>query len=72
MDDTEGPFMIPQKLGHSAKIVLNARVETEPDELKKIIGESIQSVSDEYNLRIVSVAENSFRPGIPEPVHRFR
>ena len=52
------------------RVLVNARVETDPDELKKIFYRSIQKIQNENcHADIIEVA--SFQPGYPKPTHRL-
>ncbi len=69
--DGSAKHQIKTKIGAEARVVLNARVETEPDKLSSIVNNIISSAADRYKLEVNTIEENSFRPGEPAPVHRF-
>lgn len=53
------------------RVLVNARVETNPDGLKKIFYSSIRKIEDENcHTEIIDLA--SFRPGYPKPTHRLK
>ena len=70
MDDAI-PQQTPDQLGTRARIVLNARVETEPETLSSLVNEAVSRLCENEGIRVNAIEENSFRPGIPRPVHRF-
>ncbi|HET9825852.1 MAG TPA: GTP-binding protein [Chitinophagaceae bacterium] len=51
-------------------VIVNARVETSPDQLKKIFCQSIKKIEAE-NARIDMRNLDSFQPGYPKPTHRL-
>lgn len=70
MDDTAG-IDFPVNIGNEAELILNARVETEPMMLESAVGKIFKKIAEEKDLRIDVFGENSFRPGMPRPVHRI-
>jgi hypothetical protein len=52
-------------------VLINARVQTVPDNLKEIVGEIIAKIAVKYNCRIITANSASFKPGYPKPTHRF-
>jgi Ni2+-binding GTPase involved in maturation of urease and hydrogenase len=71
MDEAAIPWNLPESLGRKVNIVLNARVETEPIYLKKIIHDALSRMIKDFNLEFESIDESSFKPGRPDPVHRI-
>ena len=64
--DTSNSEMIADHV----RVLVNARVETDPDELKKIFYSTIQKIQDQNcQAEIFNLA--SFRPGYPKPAHRL-
>ena len=56
--------------GKSLKLIVNARVETSPEELDKIVRETLYSlVGDDYKSEVQ--AWKYLQPGRPNPTHRF-
>ncbi len=52
------------------KLIINARVETTPENLDAIVRETLQqSVSDKYDVEVI--AWKYLQPGRPQPTHRF-
>ena len=56
--------------GDHANLLVNARVETDPDQLKKIFFQAIKKTEDQNcHIEVLNLA--SFQPGYPKPTHRF-
>jgi G3E family GTPase len=53
-----------------ASLLVNARVEADPDELKRIFYQAVQKIED-LNCRIDVLKLDSFQPGYPNPTYRF-
>ncbi len=56
---------------NSVRVLINARVETEPGALEKLIDEVLQNAERVYNCTIVNGNWVAFKPGYPRPTHRF-
>lgn len=56
--------------GGSAGLVINARVRMAPEPLRRIVEECLQASAGE-TVQASVVEITSFKPGRPEPVHRF-
>jgi G3E family GTPase len=54
------------------KLVINARVTTSPDELKRIFGSSVESICARYQVRLDELSISCFapRPEMPDHLHR--
>ena len=60
-----------ERIADHVRVLVNARVETYPDELKKIFYRTIQGIQDQNcQAEIFDLA--SFRPGYPKPTHRLQ
>lgn len=64
-------FKIRNEETYSIQIVINARVQTEPELLETLVSQAIDSVSHQHPCRIIFEQQHSFKPGFPEPTHRF-
>jgi hypothetical protein len=53
-----------------AKILINARVQTEPYLLKKIVSDIIDELEVEKNCKIIERNTAAFQPGYPKATHR--
>ncbi|GAA4310396.1 GTP-binding protein [Compostibacter hankyongensis] len=52
-------------------LLLNARVQTEPDKLKQLVADAIKDAAARRGCRITSRKLSVFRPGFPRPTHRI-
>ena len=59
-------------LVHEADILINVRVQGDPDELAKLLRHSITSAAEQQNLAYQIGDWQHFRPAAPEPVHRYQ
>jgi Putative GTPases (G3E family) len=55
----------------SARLLINARVQTSPQALQKLIGEMINKVKTETGCTIIEGESAAFQPGYPKPEHRI-
>lgn len=56
---------------YEAKLVINARIETEPDELKQMVAGIVQTIRNENKATILELNTSAFKPGFPNPTHRM-
>jgi G3E family GTPase len=54
-----------------ASIVINARVQTSPEHLKKIINGNVKIIQNEMDGTIQEKTLSAFQPGFPSPTHRI-
>lgn len=54
-----------------ASVIINARVQTEPEILQQIIFESVSETSLKANCKIQVQSLTAFQPGFPTPTHRM-
>ena len=54
-----------------ARLTINARVETDPEALKKMIAEVVQVARNETKSTIIEMNTSAFKPGFPNPTHRI-
>ena len=63
------------KLAHidstETTILINARVETDPSILEKIVGQSITQLCERYGCRVEEGNWSVFKPGFPRPTYRI-
>lgn len=52
-------------------ILINARVETEPESLEKIVDEILAGAERRHGCKIIEGRWSVFRPGFPRPTHRI-
>jgi Ni2+-binding GTPase involved in maturation of urease and hydrogenase len=55
----------------SADVIVNARVATDPEELKQEVLTTVAAVCGERGVKADVVTVQSFRPGRPTPTHRY-
>lgn len=55
----------------SATLLLNARVQTEPEMLLELVSESVREAEERSKIRIRINSVSAFRPGYPTPTHRM-
>lgn len=54
-----------------ARLTINARVETEPEALKKMIAQVVELVRNETKATLIEMNTSAFKPGFPNPTHRI-
>lgn len=57
--------------GHTATLLINARVQTEPANLSNLVANAITAVEKEYECAIRTISKHCFQPGFPKPTHRI-
>ena len=55
----------------SATLLINARVQTEPDILSKLVAEAIEEIKSRSGCTILLNSVSAFQPGFPKPTHRM-
>ena len=68
--DKQKPFVL-NGTSSKASVIVNARVQTEPETLKKIIYEAIDETELKLNCRLQVQTLSAFQPGFPKPTHRL-
>jgi G3E family GTPase len=59
-----------EAIADHVRVLVNARVETDPNRLKKIFYHAIQKMQDQ-NCHAEIIEVDSFQPGYPKPTHRM-
>ena len=59
------------RISNKASVLINARVQTSPEALEKIIHEAINEAALKTNSRLRMQSISAFKPGFPKPTHRF-
>jgi G3E family GTPase len=54
-----------------AKLVINARIETEPEDLKQMVAGIVQTIRNENKAILLELNTSAFKPGFPNPTHRM-
>ena len=68
---TSGEVRIKQENVFQLKMLINARVQAEPEYLKKLVDEVIDRTKNASACTITTERESVFKPGYPVPVHRL-
>jgi G3E family GTPase len=55
----------------SCDLLVNARVEVEPESLKDMMHEAISFVASEFDVRVGVIYSSHFKPAYPKPLHRI-
>jgi Ni2+-binding GTPase involved in maturation of urease and hydrogenase len=69
---TSGEVRIRHDQVSQLKILINARVQSEPQALKDLVDEVIDKVAKSNRCTIATEKESAFKPGYPMPVHRVK
>jgi G3E family GTPase len=62
---------IDKKAAASARLLINARVQTEPDALAGLVSAIIEELETGSGCKIITQTISSFQPGYPKPMHRI-
>jgi G3E family GTPase len=68
---TESDIRISDVASAKASVLINARVETNPSILEKIVDQAVAYVEARFDCNIVSGEWSVFKPGFPRPTHRI-
>lgn len=63
--------LLNKKSSGSASLLINARVETEPEQLAAIIADAIKETETGKTCKIITGMISYFQPGYPKPTHRI-
>lgn len=69
---TSGEIRIRHEQVRQLKILINARVQTDPKALKDLVDEVIEMMEKSNGCTISTEKESVFKPGFPMPVHRVK
>lgn len=69
---TSGEVRIRHEHVSQLKILINARVQTEPQALKNLVDEVIEKIGKSNRCTITTEKECAFKPGFPIPLHRVK
>jgi hypothetical protein len=67
---TSGEVRIRHDEVSQLKMLINARAQVEPTQLKELVDEVIDKIKETNSCIIISEEESVFKPGYPKPVHR--
>ena len=63
-------YYLPGENISQVKLLINARVQTEPQVLQKIVHETLKQIIQTHDCNINVEKWSSFKPGYPKPLHR--
>jgi Ni2+-binding GTPase involved in maturation of urease and hydrogenase len=64
-------FLLDLPESRSAKLLINARIQTSPAEFGSLLDKIIAEIKERYRCEIAEERAASFRPGFPVPTHRL-
>jgi len=64
-------FLPEQERVGVIRMLINARVQTEPSVLKELVSDSLKQIVREYECNIMVEKWSAFKPGYPKPAHRI-
>lgn len=53
-------------------VIINARIDAEPEALKSLLEKIFFSVVEKYNMKILDLNMECFRPGMPNPTYKIK
>ncbi len=56
---------------NKVKVLINARVQTEPATLKQVLANAVSEVKSKMDCKIIERKLLAFKPGFPKPTHRI-
>lgn len=62
---------VASSLSAKADVLINARVQTEPEHLESLVFNVINKIETRSGHKIIRKAVSSFKPGYPKPTHRI-
>jgi hypothetical protein len=68
---TSANFKIRNEETNSIEILINARVQTEPKTLSRIMDNSLKEISSNHTFTITHGHESVFKPGLPKPTYHI-
>jgi hypothetical protein len=60
-----------QNDAREVRLLINARVQTEPLVLQKIVNDTLKQIARKHDCNIMVEKWSAFKPGYPKPVHRI-
>ena len=71
ISNTEPPVTINAEPASSAELLINLRVQTEPETITQLIAIVIKEVEMQSGCKIVVTSLSAFKPGYPRPAYRL-
>jgi G3E family GTPase len=69
--DPEISIDVTNKKAYSCTLLINARIQTDPETLAQLISDAIKEAEIKSGSKIVTQSISSFKPGFPKPEYRF-
>jgi Ni2+-binding GTPase involved in maturation of urease and hydrogenase len=68
---TGTPIQYPPKATQKATLLINARVQVDPEKLARLVTTAIDDIAAQYHCAIETLTRSSFKPAYPRPTHRM-
>lgn len=62
---------LKKEASNKASILINIRLQTEPELITQLIKEAIAETESKYDCKIIVASLSAFQPGYPKPTHRI-
>ena len=69
--ENEWPVLADETNSNTASLLINARVQTDPELLHEIVQSAISFIQQKYNCIIQTLHQQAFQPGFPRPTYRM-
>jgi len=69
--NTSADFRMRDEQITAMKLLVNARVQTDPETLKILVDHALRDVKQQHSCTITSEGDAAFKPGFPRPTHRM-
>ena len=63
-------YYLPEENAGQVKLLINARIQTEPQILQKMVHETLKQIVQKHDCNINADKWSSFKPGYPKPLYR--
>ena len=63
-------YYLPEENASQVKLLINARIQTEPQILQKMVHETLKQIVQKHDCNINADKWSSFKPGYPKPLYR--
>jgi hypothetical protein len=64
-------YKTEQNDAREVRLLINARVQTEPSVLQKIVNDTLKQIAWNHDCNIMVEKLSAFKPGYPKPMHRI-
>ncbi len=69
--ENEWPLLADEPDSNKASLLINARVQTDPELLQEMVQSAISFIQQKYNCTIQTLHQQAFKPGFPRPTYRM-